>query len=81
MTRWQWKAELERDGFVHLPQVLGAEDVDRLATLALQSVSDYATSEDLIRTEGGTPLKLLYPLSKYHDFLSVLGRKASGRGC
>ena len=52
MTQWQWKADLERDGFVHLPQVLGAEEVDRLATLALQSVSDYATSEDLIRTEG-----------------------------
>ncbi|MCY4364746.1 MAG: methyltransferase [Chloroflexi bacterium] len=78
MTQRQWKADLERDGFVHLPQVLGAEEVDRLATLALQSVSDYATSEDLIRTEGGTPLKLLYPLSKYQDFLSVLGRKELG---
>ena len=44
----------------------------------MQSISDYATSEDLIRTEGGTPLKLLYPLSKYPDFLSVLGRKEVG---
>ena len=78
MTRCHWKADLEQDGFVHLPQVLGAEDVDRLATLALQSISDYATSEDLIRTEGGTPLKLLYPLSKYPDFISVLGRQEVG---
>ena len=70
-----WKTELEREGFVHLPQVFGAEDVDRLATLSLRSIDDHSASEDLVRTGEGTPLKLLYPLSKYGDFVAFLGRK------
>ena len=75
MTGPRWKDELEREGFVHIPKVFVAEDVDRLATLALQSIDDYSASEDLIRTREGTPLKLLYPLNKYHEFISLLGRK------
>ena len=75
MREPMWKAELEREGFVHLPQVFGAEDVDRLATLSLRSVDDYPASEDLVRTREGIPLKLLYPLSKYEDFVGFLGRK------
>ena len=75
MTGETWKAELEQDGFVHLPQVFDAADVDRLAALSLQSIGDYAGSEDLVRTQEGTPVKLLYPLGKYGEFISMLGRK------
>ena len=70
-----WRARLERDGFVHIPRVLPMEDVSALALLSLRSVDDYSESEDLIRTAGGVPLKLTYPLDKYPEFLTVLGRK------
>ncbi len=70
-----WRAQLERDGFVHIPRVLPMEEVSALALLSLRSVDDYSESEDLIRTAGGVPLKLTYPLDKYSEFLSVLGRR------
>lgn len=75
MTDATWKDELERDGVVHIPQALDPGDIEKLANLSLQSIDDYFDSDDLLRTEDGVPLKLLYPLSKYHDFISVLGRK------
>ena len=71
----KWKAELEQEGFVHLRQVFGVEDVDRLADLSLRSIDDYSDSEDLVRTREGVPLKLLYPLDKYGDFIALLGRR------
>ena len=71
----KWKAELEQEGFVHLRQVFGVEDVDRLADLSLRSIDDYSASEDLVRTREGVPLKLLYPLDKYGDFVALLGRR------
>ena len=75
MNSPQWLATLERDGFVHIPRVFGLEDVDRLAALAMQSVDGFASSNDLIRTRDGTPVKLLYPLNKYQEFVDFLGRK------
>ncbi len=75
MTEDAWKAELEREGFVHLPGVLGKKEVRRLADISLQSVEDFTNSEDLVRTSDGTPLKLLYPLDKYPQFIEVLGRQ------
>ena len=71
----QWLATLERNGFVHIPRVFAMEDVDRLADLVMQSVEDFASSTDLIRTREGTPVKLLYPLNKYQEFVDFLGRK------
>ena len=75
MTGQSWIARLEQDGFVHLPQVFDAADVDVLAAISSQSIEDYAESEDLVRTPEGTPVKLLYPLAKYGEFISMLGRK------
>ena len=73
MTQPAWKAELERNGFVHLPGVFDADDAARLAMLSLRSPDDHADSEDLVRTGDGIPVKLLYPLDKYRDFVSMLG--------
>ena len=73
MAQPQWMSQLERDGFVHLPGVLDADDAARLAILSLRSLDDYAQSDDLVRTDQGVPVKLLYPLDKYQDFVSVLG--------
>ena len=70
-----WKSELEQNGFVHLPGVLDADDAARLTLAALRSLNDYSASEDLIRTREGVPVKLLYPLGKYPDFVSVLGSR------
>ena len=70
-----WKSELEQNGFVHLPGVLDADDAARLTLAALRSLDDYSASEDLIRTQEGVPVKLLYPLGKYPDFVSVLGSR------
>ena len=75
MNSPQWLATLERDGFVHIPRVFGLEDMDRLAALAMQSVDDFESSNDLIKTREGTPVKLLYPLNKYQEFVDFLGRK------
>ena len=75
MTDYSWKAALERDGFAHIPRALAPEDVEMLAALSLRSVDDYSESEDLIRSSDGVPLKLTYPLDKYSEFLSVLGRR------
>lgn len=75
MNSPQWLATLERDGFVHIPHVFGMKDVARLAALVMQSVDDFASSNDLIRTREGTPVKLLYPLNKYQEFVDFLGRK------
>ena len=75
MNEVAWKAELEQQGFVHLPGVLAREEARRLANISLQSVEDYSESEDLVRTGDGTPLKLLYPLDKYREFIAVLGRR------
>ena len=74
MTEPSWKDELDRNGFVHLPGVLDADSAGRLALLSLRSIEDYAASEDLIRTRDGIPVKLLHPLGKYREFLSMLGR-------
>ena len=68
-----WMSQLERDGFVRLPGAIDADDAARLASLALRSLDDYATSDDLVKTDQGVPVKLLYPLDKYRDFVSVLG--------
>ena len=76
MTNQNWKDQLDRDGFVHIPQALAPVDVEILAALSLQSVDDFSASEDLIKTPYGVPLKLTYPLDKYPEFLSVLGCKA-----
>ncbi len=73
MAQPKWISQLERDGFVHLPGVLDADDAARLAILSLRSLDDYATSDDLVKTAQGVPVKLLYPLDKYQDFVSVLG--------
>ena len=73
MARPSWMSRLERDGFVHLPGVIDADDAARLSILSLRSLDDYATSDDLVKTDQGVPVKLLYPLDKYHDFVSVLG--------
>ena len=73
MVETLWMSHLERDGFVHLQGVLDADDVARLAILSLQSVDDHAFSEDLVRSREGVPVKLLYPLDKYRDFVPVLG--------
>ena len=75
MTEPTWKAELEQNGFVHLPGVLDADDAARLALLSLQSLGDYSDSQDLVRTGDGVPVKLTYPLDKYPDFISVLGSR------
>ena len=75
MTDSSWKAALERDGFVHIQQALAREDVEVLGALSLRSVDDYSKSGDLIRSSAGVPLKLTYPLDKYPEFLSVLGRR------
>ena len=58
---------------MHLPGVLDADDVARLAILSLRSVEEHAFSDDLVRTGEGVPVKLLYPLDKYRDFVPVLG--------
>ena len=68
-----WMAQLERDGFVHLAGVVDADVAVRLATLTLGSLDDHASSDDLVRTADGVPVKLLYPLDKYDEFVSVLG--------
>ena len=68
-----WKSQLERDGYVHLPGVLEADDAARLANLAIRSLEDHAASEDLVRNKDGVPIKLLYPLDKYSDFVPALG--------
>lgn len=73
MARPSWTSQLERDGFVHLPGVIDADDAARLAILSLRSLDDHATSDDLVKTDQGVPVKLLYPLDKYPDFVSVLG--------
>ena len=73
MVESPWMSQLERDGFVHLPGVLDADYVARLAILSLQSVDDHAFSDDLVRTGEGVPVKLLYPLDKYRDFVPLLG--------
>ena len=73
MVESPWMSHLERDGFVHLPGVIDADDVAKLAILSLQSVDDHAFSDDLVRTGEGVPVKLLYPLDKYRDFVPVLG--------
>ena len=75
MVQPQWMSQLERDGFVHLPGLLGADDAARLAILSLRSLDDYARSDDLVKTDEGVPVKLLYPLDKYHNFVSVLGSR------
>ena len=74
MTDLSWMATLERDGFVHIPHALAPADAEALAALSLQAVDDYSESVDLIRSSGGVPLKLAYPLAKYPEFLTVLGR-------
>ena len=68
-----WMAQLERDGFVHLAGVVDADVAVRLATLTLGSLDDHASSDDLVRTADEVPVKLLYPLDKYDEFVSVLG--------
>lgn len=73
MLEPSWMAQLDQDGFVHLPGVIDADDAARLAILSLCSLDDYATSDDLVKTAEGVPVKLLYPLDKYRDFVSVLG--------
>ena len=73
MAQPSWMSQLERDGFVHLPGVIDADDAARLAILSLGSLDDHASSDDLVRTDQGVPVKLLYPLDKYPDFVSVLG--------
>ena len=73
MVAAQWTSQLERDGFVHLPGVIDADDAAKLAILALRSVDDHASSDDLVKTAEGVPVKLLYPLDKYGDFVAVLG--------
>ena len=69
-----WKTQLERDGFVHITDVLPSDIVEILARLALGSVNDYSESEDLVRTPEGVPLKLAYALDKYPEFMAALGR-------
>ena len=73
MVQPRWMSQLERDGFVHLPGLIDADDAARLTILSLRSLDDYAQSDDLVKTDQGVPVKLLYPLDKYHDFVSVLG--------
>ena len=73
MVQPSWMSRLERDGFVHLSGVIDADDAARLAMLSLRSLDDHAASDDLVRTAEGVPVKLLYPLDKYPDFVSVLG--------
>ena len=68
-----WMSQLQRDGFVRLPGVIEAEVAARLAMLALGSLDDHASSDDLVRTADGAPAKLIYPLDKYDEFVSVLG--------
>ena len=75
MNKRTWKEVLQREGFVHIPNALGSDHAERLAAVALQALDDYAASEDLIWAQNGTPLKLLYPLGKYPDFIAVLGLK------
>lgn len=75
MTEPSWKADLERDGFVHLPGVINADVAARLAMLSLRSLDEYAASDDLVRTGDGVPVKLLYPLDKYGEFVSALGSR------
>lgn len=75
MTEPTWREELAQNGFVHLPGMLDADDAARLAMLSLQSLEDYADSEDLVRTGAGVPVKLLHPLGKYREFLTVLGSR------
>lgn len=75
MTGPLWKTDLERDGFVHLPGVMDADVAARLAMLSLWSLDEYAASEDLVRTGGGVPVKLLYPLDKYQEFFAALGSR------
>ncbi len=75
MTEPLWKADLERDGFVHLPGVIDADVAARLAMLSLRSLGEYAASEDLVRTSDGVPVKLMYPLDKYPEFFAALGSR------
>lgn len=75
MTKAQWKADLERDGFVHLPGVLDADVAAKLAMLSLRSLDEHAASADLARTADGVPFKLMYPLGKYPEFFAALGRR------
>ncbi len=75
MTEHSWQADLERDGFVHLPGVIDADVAARLAMMSLRSLDEYAASEDLVRTGEGVPVKLLYPLGKYPEFLAALGSR------
>lgn len=75
MTEPLWKADLERDGFVHLPGVIDADVAARLAMLSLRSLDEYAASDDLVRTADGVPVKLTYPLGKYPEFLATLGSR------
>ena len=57
MLDHDWKAQLEQDGFVHIPHALAPEVVEKLAVLSLQSVEDFAESGDLVRTSDDVPLK------------------------
>ncbi len=64
------RAALRQDGFVHVPEQLGADDLDALREAVRAAWA--ADSPDHLRAPDGHVRKLTYPLDKHPAFLAAL---------